>query len=479
MGNNRTVSKTIGFSILLVGCLTVLYVTTMYKLTWILPVVCIWIAIQLGVYLKSIITLDQLFRNVMYALLLSTFLNQSIISVNVGAFSLFLYRILLLLAIVLYVCTAIYRKRLAEDFTRSGLSYIWLFFGGWIVYGVISVLWSISIIASIKYLSLLIMGIAFVYLASMTFKTRQQLKYFLAGWLGMTVLLVGIGFVNYFFSIQLPSSGLYGASVHKLSFPTAVFFNQNDFAVYLGISFFFFLAVAKNAKRTMLKGTMLILSVLVLILLYLTESRAAMLAVVGGGLVYLFLLIPKRGKKLILRTLFGVFLLGCFLFANRGIAKVQLLIHSAGEYGLNEVLPSNLARINLLRNTFYYLLDSYGFGIGAGNIPYYLEHKSYFPTGNVYQVHNWFAEIAGNFGLVILLGYLLVLIYAFIEFYRIYQRINSSTDKMLLEACMIGMISFLISSISPSSVMNLYFHWVFLGFILSTLSVYKNRKLES
>ncbi|WP_312094860.1 teichuronic acid biosynthesis protein TuaE [Niallia sp.] len=479
MGNNRTVSKTIGFAVLFIGCLTVLYVTTMYKLTWILPIVCIWVAIQLGVYLKSIITLDQLFRNIMYALLLSTFLNQSVISVNVGAFSLFLYRILLLLAIVLYISTALYKKRIVEDFNHSGLSYIWLFFGGWILYGSISVLWSISIIASIKYMFLLIMGIAFVYLASMTFKTRQQLKLFLAGWLGMTVLLMGIGFVNYFFSIQLPSSGLYGASIYKLSYPTAVFFNQNDFAVYLGISFFFFLAVAKNAKRPILKGSMLVLSVMVLILLYLTESRAAMLAVGGGGLVYLFLLIPKRWKKIILCTLSGMFLLGCLLFANRGIAKFQMLIDSAGEYGLNEVLPSNLARINLLRNTFYYLLDSYGFGIGAGNIPYYLEHKSYFPTGNVYQVHNWFAEIAGNFGLVIVLGYLLMLVYAFIEFYRIYQSINSGTDKMLLESCMIGMVAFLISSISPSSVMNLYFHWVFLGFVLSTLSVYKNRKLES
>ncbi|MCM3361412.1 teichuronic acid biosynthesis protein TuaE [Niallia sp. MER TA 168] len=479
MGNNRTVSKTIGFTVLFIGCLTVLYVTTMYKLTWILPIVSIWISIQLGVYLKSVMTLDQLFRKVMYALLLSTFLNQSVISVNVGAFSLFLYRILLLLAIILYVCTALYDKRLVVDFTRSGLSFIWLFFGGWILYGMISVLWSISIIASIKYLSLLMMGIAFVYLASMTFKTRQQLKFFLAGWLGMTVLLVGIGFVNYFFSIQLPSSGLYGASIHKLSYPTAVFFNQNDFAVYLGISFFFFLAVAKNAKKTMLKGSTFLLSVMVLILLYLTESRAAMLAVIGGGLVYLFLLIPKRWKKLMLLTLFGLFVLGSLLFANRGIAKVHLLMDSAGEYGFDEVLPSNLARINLLRNTFYYLLDSYGFGIGAGNIPYYLEHESYFPTGNVYQVHNWFAEIAGNFGLVILLGYLFVWIYTFIRFYRIYQRSNSRTDKMLLEASMIGMVSFLISSISPSSVMNLYFHWVFLGFILSTLSVYKNRKLES
>lgn len=237
MGTNRTVSKTIGFTVLGIGCLTVLYWTTMYQLTWMLPIVCIWIAIQLGIYLKSVITLDQLFQNVMYVLLLSTFLNQSILSVKVGAFSVFLYRILLLLAIVLYMGTAFYRKRMVQDFNRSGLPFIWLFFGGWILYGTISILWSISIIASLKYMSLLIMGIAFVYLANVTFKTRQQLKYFLAGWLGMTILLVGIGFVNYFFSIQLPSSGLYGASSYKLSYPTAVFYNQNDFAVYLGISF--------------------------------------------------------------------------------------------------------------------------------------------------------------------------------------------------------------------------------------------------
>ncbi|MEK4869912.1 O-antigen ligase family protein [Niallia sp. FSL W8-1348] len=478
MGNNRTVSKTIGFAVIFITCLTILYLTTIYKLTWILPIVCIWVVIQIGIYLKSIITLDQLFKNAMYALLLSTFLNQSIISINIGPFSIFLYRILLILAIVLYISTALYRKRVIEDFYNSRIPFIWLFFGGWILYGVISVLWSVSIMASLKYMSLLVMGIAFVYLANRTFKTRRQLQYFLAGWLGMTVLLVGIGFVNYCFSIQLPSSGLYGASSYKLSYPTAVFFNQNDFAVYLGISFFFFVAVGKNAKRTMLKGCMLIFSMLVILLIYLTESRAALLALVGGGLVYLFLLIPKRWKRLTLQIICGLVLLGGLFVANRGIVKVQNLIESAEQYELNEVLPSNLARINLLRNTFSYLLDSYGFGIGAGNIPYYLEHKSYFPTGNVYQVHNWFAEIAGNFGLVTLLGYVIMLIYAWFAFYRIYEKVSSRTDKMLLEACMVGMVSFLISSISPSSVMNLYFHWVFLGFILSTLSVYKNRKLE-
>ena len=180
MGNNRTVSKTIGFAVIFITCLTILYLTTIYKLTWILPIVCIWVVIQIGIYLKSIITLDQLFKNAMYALLLSTFLNQSIISINIGPCSIFLYRILLILAIVLYISTALYRKRVIEDFYNSRIPFIWLFFGGWILYGVISVLWSVSIMASLKYMSLLVMGIAFVYLANRTFKTRRQLQYFLA-----------------------------------------------------------------------------------------------------------------------------------------------------------------------------------------------------------------------------------------------------------------------------------------------------------
>lgn len=120
MGNNRTVSKTIGFAVIFITCLTILYLTTIYKLTWILPIVCIWVVIQIGIYLKSIITLDQLFKNAMYALLLSTFLNQSIISINIGPFSIFLYRILLILAIVLYISTALYRKRVIEDFITVG-----------------------------------------------------------------------------------------------------------------------------------------------------------------------------------------------------------------------------------------------------------------------------------------------------------------------------------------------------------------------
>lgn len=46
---------------------------------------------------------------------------------------------------------------------------------------------------------------------------------------------------------------------------------------------------------------------------------------------------------------------------------------------------------------------------------------------------------------------------------------------MLLEASMLGLAAFMASSISPSTVSNLYFHWVLMGFIISVLSVFKKR----
>ena len=419
------------------------------------------------------ISLEKLFNYVMYALFAATFLNQSILSVNIGFFTLFLYRILLILALAIYVSYAFYKKRIVSDFQESEIKPVWIFLFGWIAYGSISLLWSASIIESIKYMSLLFMGVAFVYLACITFKTVMQLQRILQIWLGMSILLMGIGFINHLFSIQLPSSSLYGASSFKLAYPTSVFFNQNDFATFLGITFFMFVSVLKNGKNKWISSLSFLFSVLSIYLIYLTESRASILAILVGLFVYLFLLTTKRIKRLLVICFIGIALIGIVLFGEQIITKIQSMNEIAeSTYQTTEPLPSNIARVNLLKNTFYYVIDTYGFGVGAGNIPYYLEFKSYFPTGNVLQVHNWIAEIAGNFGVIIVLGYIGMILYSLISMYRIYEKVHGWKDKMLLEASLVGMISFLISSISPSSVMNLYFHWVFLGFFLSVLTVY-------
>lgn len=475
MESKQLVRQTIGALIVVMALLPLLYLMREYDMKLLLLLLGSFGGLLLFLYLKSTIGLEDMARGAVYALLVTTFLNQSIININIGFFSLFLYRILLIGAVFIYFIYATSEKGLKRDFDLLSVKGIWLFLAVWLAYGTVSVLWAKSIIETFKYMSLMWMGLLFVYLANVTFTRVSRLLIFYVIWMGMTIFLMAIGLMNHFLHIQLPTSSLYGAGEYRIGYPTAVFFNQNDFAAFLSISFFFYVAAAKNGSSLKVRIPALLLSILSLYVIYLTDSRAGLLSVVIGLCFYVFLLTNEKVKKLLLIGAFSFAGIAVLLFSGRIIEKIQHAFTQASLYGPEEIMPSNLGRINLLRSDFQYIIDSFGLGVGAGNIPYYLENHPVLPTGGVLQVHNWLAEIAGNFGVFILLGYLGFILSLFIQLYRIYKKANGRTYKMLLEASMLGLAAFMASSISPSTVSNLYFHWVLMGFVISVLSVFKNR----
>jgi teichuronic acid biosynthesis protein TuaE len=411
----------------------------------------------------------------MYLLVLTTFLNQSVLNIHVGFFSIFLYRLLLITAVFLFILHAIKERNLAHYWNSVNVKGVLFFLLFWMAYGAVSLLWAKSVIEGIKSLILLGMGISFVFLAVFTFRKMTNLFLFYGIWMVMTVILLMIGLVNHFAHIQLPTSTLYGAAEYKLSYPTSVFFNQNDFATFLTISFFFYLSLTKNSNSVFLKTTSLLLAILSVSMIYLTESRASLLGIVIGFSVYMFILLPTFFKRMAVMVGSAIILLSAIVFYGKIVHLVERLFSGSSYYSSSELLPSNMARLNLLRNTLHYTLDTFGFGVGAGNIPFYLENESIYPT-NVVEVHNWLAEIMGNFGVFVLLGYITMYAFLFFRLYQIYKRRSSRYQKGLLEACMMGLIGFLVSSISPSSVSNLYFHWVFLGLVVSTVSVFTGKK---
>ncbi|MCM3031982.1 teichuronic acid biosynthesis protein TuaE [Niallia sp. MER 6] len=475
MESKQLVRQTIGALIVVMALLSLLYAIQNFDMKLLLLLLGGFGGLLLFLYLKSTIGLEDMLRGAVYALLITTFLNQSIININIGFFSLFLYRILLIAAVFIYFMYAISDKGLKKDFDGLSVKGIWMFLAIWLVYGTVSMLWARSIIETFKYMSLMWMGLLFVYLANVTFTRVSRLIIFYVIWMGMTLLLMAIGLVNHYLHIQLPTSSLYGAGEYRIGYPTAVFFNQNDFAAFLSISFFFYLAAAKNGSSIKVRIPALVLSVLSFYVIYLTQSRAGILSVLIGLCFYVFLLVNDKLKKLLLIGAFSAAGIAVLLFSGRLIGKFQHAFTQANLYGVDETMPSNLARINLLRNIQQYIIDTFGIGVGAGNIPYYLKNHPVFSTGGVQQAHNWLAEIAGNFGIFILLGYVGLILSLFIQLYRIYKKANSRTYKMLLEASMLGLAAFMASSISPSTVSNLYFHWVLMGFIISVLSVFKKR----
>ncbi|WP_429472267.1 teichuronic acid biosynthesis protein TuaE [Neobacillus sp. B4I6] len=432
----------------------------------------LWAILVLTFLIKINVISKPQFPSVMYLLVMTTFLNQSVLNIHVGFFSLFLYRLVLIAAVTLFLVHVMKERNLPQIWNQVNVKGVLLFLLFWMAYGAVSLLWAKSVIEGIKSLILLGMGISFIFLAVFTFRKMINLYLFYGIWMFMTVILMVIGLINHLAHIQLPTSTLYGAPEYKLSYPTSVFFNQNDFATFLTISFFFYLSFTKNSKHVFLKTTSLLFAIICVYLIYLTDSRASLLGVMIGLIVYMFILLPRYLKRIAAIIGSAVFLLGAIVF----FAKLDDLFSASTFSTSNEMLSSNVARLNLLRNTLHFSLDTFGFGVGAGNIPFYLKNESIYATNHVVEVHNWLAEIMGNFGIFILLGYITMYAYLFIRLYKFYKVGSNRNQKELLEACMMGLIGFAVSSISPSSVSNLFFHWVFLGLVISTVSVLKDKK---
>ncbi|MFB5197486.1 O-antigen ligase family protein [Neobacillus sp. KR4-4] len=471
MQSNLLVKQATGVSAFLLAGLAITY--SLVEMPVIMMIfIGVWAVIVMTLLIKSNVISKPQFPAVMYLLVMTTFLNQSVLNIHVGFFSIFLYRLVLIAAVIVFLFHAIKERNLPQFWNQVNVKGILLFLLFWMAYGSVSLLWAKSIIEGIKSLILLGMGITFVFLAVFTFRKMTSLFLFYGIWMFMTVFLMVIGLINHFAHIQLPTSTLYGRPEYKLSYPTSVFFNQNDFATFLTISFFFYLALTKNSKHVFLKTTSILLAIICVYLIYLTDSRASLLGVMIGLLVYMFILLPRFLKKMAVTIGSTVFLLSTIVF----FGKLVDLFNASTINLSNGMLPSNVARLNLLKNTLQYILDSFGFGVGAGNISFYLKNESIYPTNNVVEVHNWLAEIMGNFGIGILLGYITMYAYLFIRLYKFYRVGRSRNQKGLLEACMMGLIGFAVSSISPSSISNLFFHWVFLGLVISTVSVLKDTK---
>ncbi|KAA6474966.1 teichuronic acid biosynthesis protein TuaE [Bacillus swezeyi] len=432
------------------------------------------IALAVIVVLRPYISPEQLMLPILYLLIAATFVNNAFFTVKLGFFSLFPYRILLLLAAVWFTAEVLKGSSHLEKWQPVQVKGILMFFAFWFCYGMISLLWVKSVTDGVKYLSLLAMGMFFVFLIVMYFQKLDRLLAFYYIWMVMTIFLMVIGFYNHFTLHHLPSSTLYDGPHYKQHYPTSVFFNQNDFATFLSISFFFYVAFFKNMKNSYMKMAGLILALCSVYLIFLTGSRASILGVAAGLALYVFILLPRIFKKWALIAAATGFIAFAALFSGKITDTFyQYFLAPQTTHDFSEPLPSNVARANLLKNAGHYVLDTYGFGVGAGNVPYYLEHHALFDTDQVVEVHNWLVEIMANFGVIMMLGYLTMYIYLIVVLYRFYKRRLTGRYKLLIEGLLAALVSFLVSSISPSSVSNLYFHWVFLALVIAAVNTFR------
>lgn len=185
----------------------------------------------------------------------------------------------------------------------------------------------------------------------------------------------------------------------------------------------------------------------------------------------------KEKRYLVILGLIGF--TGAYIFLNdlmNGILqKVGSQIVSAFTSSDNAVASTDI-RINLLKNAFMFIADSFGMGIGAGNIEYYMKNFAVLPTDEIVNIHNWWAEIFVHYGIIIFIGYLLLYLWMIVSLFRLYQNSEHWFDRMTTQALSTSLVAFSLASISPSSFMTLNYSWILVAFAIGYINLrYKNK----
>lgn len=420
-------------------------------------------------------------RGILYLAIISGFTGVAFLSLDIGPFSLFPFRIFLpLLWIFLLLGILVNEGRLSISHIK--VKHYLLFLALWLVYSVLSLAWAADKVEAIRYNIFLFMGVSVIFFVVFYFSNLKDLKRFYALWLILLVGFIGIGLWNHLTGQQLNVSGLVDAPAWRRFSPTAVFYNQNDYATYLALSIPFVLAFIRYNRGLVKRLPGMAILVLALYLLIVTFSRANYLAIIIGGLFW-FLFLLRTGSKIKVLVLAGLIVL-LILFTVPGWAENVLDTVSVQLSSLTSPTTADSGlgsidiRLNLLRNSSVFLADSYGFGVGAGNAEYHMANFQVYDTQGILNPHNWWAEIAVNGGVFVLIGYTVFYLGILLKLYAIHGRLRGKSEKMICEALLVGLMVFFFASMSSSSIMAFAPQWLFFAFALGFLNYCRTKKVN-
>ena len=420
---------------------------------------------------QRFISLQQVF---LYLTIISAFTGTLGVAVSVGSIHLFPYRFLLIFVWLLFVVAIfINNGRLNLSHIRVKLYLQFLVF--WLAYAFLSITWAAAKGDALRNIIFLFMGISIIFFLVYYFRDLDELKRLYWLWLLIVAAIIPVGIWEVTTGNHLHVSGLFEEVRPRFRFaPSAVFRNQNDFAGYIALSLPMVLAWIRYCPKLIGRA----LGVLVLIaglgLLLLTFSRSCYLAVFTGILFwFLFLLrLKNKFKALVLTVFVCVLIVAAFPVQTRDIfEKVKIQANSLTPIVLqNEDIGTLYVRQNLIKNALYFTAKSAGFGVGAGNVEYYMENSKIYPVAEKTNVHNWWVEILANYGVFIFAGYLILYISLFWNLWKVYKRVSNRTERMICEALLVGLVSFFMASISSSSIIAFRPQWMFIGFALAFLN---------
>lgn len=417
---------------------------------------------------------------IVYAVVITGLIGTAFFNIDLGLFSLSPYRIVLVFA-ALYMMLQI--KHI--DFSRfSNVHLTVLFLCLWLLFSFSGIIWSFDKILALKNVVYIFFNLLTAIVLVYFLQTHELIYWLLKCWLFIYIVFAFFAIYEVFSGNHLANSMLNGLppEMNYLQFvPTVTFGNQNDYATFMTLSLPFISILALHTKNKVHKWGLIFIYLISLPILFATTSRANYLGLLLSFFIS-FLFFTNVKSKLSI-VLLGLFLIGgIYLIIPTDIVE-QFWIYVETFQGITAFnVDDDLSlevRWNLVYNSFYFFINSFGLGVGPGNLEAYNKFKSPTFTDGIINSHNWWFEIMANYGILIFLLYVIMYVWILYTLFTIRIQTNNLKSRVIAEFLLAGFLTFIVSSSSPSSVIAFIPQWILLGIALSFINVYKREQFSN
>lgn len=427
-------------------------------------------------------------NRLIYLLVAFVSLGSPLFSISLGPINMSLYRIVIVITVFVIVHLLIVRDhRLSSYSVRiNSLSFYQFFYLLWLLYAIISIIWVESISRWFFAIFYVGIGIYSILLISTFIDSEKKIKklfnisfitslfHHFFGW-------VEIIFNKYFW-VDLTRSdpnNLFSKSINY-RFPITTFGNQNDYATLVLAGLFISLIIYKNTTKLWIKVFIIMYIISSILLIRQTGSTINLLALFLGIAVLIAILVfDYKSTRFMFYLMFSMALIS--ILAIWLIPSIQSKFFDVVSWAISGPVGKNTSprfRINMIINGIYFLLKTLGFGVGAGNIEYWMSNNRIL-TVDAMNMHNWFMEILASYGIIIFISY--IIMYIFI-LRKLYINFKYSKDTFIKSASFVlfaYIIAFIISSAGPSSITPAEWQWVLWGIIIAFIQYTERTSIAS
>lgn len=414
-------------------------------------------------------------KKMLYLSIITSLIGANQLAINFAGFQLSPFRITILITLALLIMELLIGTRKIPITIKKPNKYSIHFMMVWLLYALFSLAWVKDYTGWLKSIYFLALGMICIILFNTYFKDKIDIinSFKLVSFVSIFHNMVGwIEVVTGTYRFVTLEKAFYFA---KGNYPVSVFGNPNDFATFMLFSIFITYTSYMTTNSIIMKNIYRINMVSSFTLLLLSGSRANILGLFLGMLIFIFLSIKNKKTRRTVGVLIIIGIATLIVFPDS-----VYLIRNELDFSSTDIVGSDNVRINLIKNGVVFLFNTFLFGTGSGNSEFWMQNYSVFSTGGIYNLHNWWIEILVNYGLIIFILYVLFYVKLFKSMLSKFKNSDTFNGKILSLSIITCMSGYILGSISSSSNLNSEWLWVFWGLTISYqgMSFKKNSEIQ-